>query len=217
MLAALWQVSRVYIARGSVLLLTICGWSEALAEEVLRASRPYRDGPLTKADFAGTRPRGAATAAWSEFDYQWKYDYRFEVKNGVHVVRLTALDIWAEFRRDKSWNRRPEDMLLLDHEQGHFDLAQVMALQALLKLSPHDPTNTSIVARDVKLDEATRKLENLINAAMQPFILEAKQAHIDYDKGTDSGGRAAEQALARKAQRERLQELSVEVERLLAK
>ena len=185
-----------------------------LAEEPAVSKRAYRDGPLMAADFAAARPADAQTVALSELEYEWKYQYRHELRGATRVVTLTEVEVWAAIRRDKSWNLRPRDALILDHEQGHFDIAQTFALQAQAKLLADRGTVAVLQARGANLNEAVKRLEAELAKALQTLLDPAQQVHRDYDKATDRGDDASAQAIARKAQRAALQAITEKLETL---
>jgi hypothetical protein len=198
---ALWLVCLASLARG--------------AEEHERAPRKHRDGPLTAADFQARPDPGSAFTALSDASLDYAYQFRSEARNGQRVARLTSIDVWASFARDKSWNRRPGDPLLLDHEQGHFDLTEIHAraarnhVQALL--ARRDP---SLAARGASDADAQAKLEQALRAILDRFVADAKEANIAYDKATENGRNAAAQAEERRRHKARLEEQAEEWERL---
>ncbi len=196
-----------------LLLAAMCG--NARAREPVPSLRPYADGPLTAADFAGERPADAQTAAWSEFEYKWKHAYRLETNGTSRVATLTDIDIWASVRRDKSWNLRPRSAILLDHEQGHFDIAQTQALRARLQLLKDLGKVGVPQGRGRNTDEALQALDVALAKTLTELLDPAKKAHADYDEVTKRGDLAPEQALSRKVQRAALQAIIEELEQQL--
>src|SRR5688500_3287238 len=103
----------------------------AVAQEAkVPLRRPYSAGPLTAADFRAEPDLSQPYAAWTSVEMQFRFAYRYRTQNKQTVVTLTEVDVWSEVERDKSWNRRPRDPVLLDHEQGHFDITHAHALEA---------------------------------------------------------------------------------------
>jgi hypothetical protein len=181
------------------------------------SERAYHDGPLTAADFQGKRPADAKTMAWTELDYQFRYRYRSEPRGSGRVATLTEIDIWTVLRREQSWNIRPKDAALLDHEQGHFDLAQTHALEALLQLRRSFNTADVLRARGTTDKDAAKKLETQIDAALEAFVAASKESNRQYDTETGSGTNFRAQAEARQVHRARLKELHEELKKLEVK
>lgn len=84
--------------------------------------------PLTWDDFDGPVPRGAdeARVASTTSSIAWSYEYEIRWSGEKCDFSIVRLDSVARFHRDSSWVRRghrtPE---VLEHEQGHFDIAQL--------------------------------------------------------------------------------------------
>src|SRR5690349_7971199 len=117
--------------RVCALLLLAFLFATAYADEPKEAAhRRYHDGPLTAEDFQAEPDEAKAWAAWTSADILYRYSYRYREQNKQVMVTLTEIEVFAVLERDKSWTRRPSDPLHLDHEQGHFDITHLHALQA---------------------------------------------------------------------------------------
>jgi hypothetical protein len=187
----------------------------AAADEKPPLPRKHSDGPLTAADFQAKPDPRSRFAAWTEIDFDYSYKYRFERNNGRVVMRLIEVDVWSRLQRERSWTRRPRDPLVLDHEQGHFDLMETFAqaariqLQTLIKAS-----SPQIVAAAPTEAEARDALREKLRAQLQPFTTEGRTANETYDRETENGTDVAAQAAARQQQRARLEELAAQWDKL---
>jgi hypothetical protein len=177
--------------------------------------RKYSDGPLTSEDFQAKPDPRSRFAAWSEIEFDFSLEYRFERKRGRVVMRLVECDVWAHLVRDKSWTRRPRDPLLLDHEQGHFDLAECHALAARIKIAGMIKTTAPALSVEADSEQAARTaLEDALRELTKPFLTESRAANEKYDRETTNGTDAEAQANHRRQQRERLETLTKEWETL---
>lgn len=181
------------------------------------AERRHDGGPLTADDFRGTRPDDATTDAWTEADLRYHFNYRYFTDRGVTTATLAEIEVWAVILTEKSWNRRPKNALLLDHEQGHFDLMQIYALKGQLRLQRNLGDVKALRGKGKNSVEAGRDLEKSIVAVLEEIIAEARAVNIEYDKETSRGTNVRAQANARKAHREQMLEVLTEIEKLSAK
>src|SRR5687767_8495044 len=95
--------------------------------------RRYEEGPLAQDDFGDVPafvPAGASARTATELLYNFRYKYRSTSRSTT--ITLSSIEIDAYIRRDQSWNLNPENKALLDHEQGHADIAQIECLKARL-------------------------------------------------------------------------------------
>jgi hypothetical protein len=169
---------------------------------------------LSADDFLGKPPDGSPLGAWSEFEYELDFQYNLHARGAARTATLSGVEIVIVVRRDKSWNRRPQDALLLDHEQGHFDIMQIHALEAQVKLTRDLKTADVLQAVGGSRAQAAQRLRAQIAVAIEPFFNAAQEAHLVYDKNTSRGADARAQAESRRQQRERLAELQAELARV---
>ena len=100
------------------MLVLLCAAAAGLAQEAIVWSLERR---LLREDFNGRVPANAATASmsWIHIETEW------ECKDGTLMAMARAT-----FDPSRSWFRRTQnpmelDMQLLEHEQIHFDIAEV--------------------------------------------------------------------------------------------
>lgn len=176
-------------------------------------NRRHSAGPLTAADFLGTapdpqeRPRRILALTTTEV----KYEFQFSLfkKGGGLLARVESIEVFAVVLRTQSWNARPDDKLLLDHEQGHFDITQIHALRAqaeLTRLIEDGP----LEATGKKESEVREAIDRKIRKLLAPFNEASTQANQEYDSVTLHGTLPERQAEARKEQQELLKKWKVE-------
>ena len=201
--------------------LLICGllWlgpALALAQEAAAEKfRSHRAGPLTADDFQAKPDPKSSYIAWTETSLQFHFKYRSETKNGQRVVTLTDIDVWAVLTCDKSWNLRPTDPLLMDHEQGHFDLTEVQARLARNQLRRLMKRRDALTfAKAPREAEAVAKLKAAIAKFMEAYTEACQANHQAYDEATRNGREDTAQANERRQQQAQLEALAREWELL---
>lgn len=184
----------------------------ASADDKPPADREYRQGPLTKDDFRAKADPQSPYLARTETDYRYRYAYRYSVQRGETIVTLTEIELWAILKADESWNRRPDDEALLDHEQGHFDITQLAALEAQAVIQQRIDKGPKVQVKAITQTEAVKRLEDQIKALVKPYVEDSLAAQREYDKATAHGTDAAAQADARRDHQRRLSAFAAPVE-----
>jgi hypothetical protein len=100
---------------------------------------------------------------------------------------LDSITITACIRRDQSWNRYPENERLLDHEQGHADIAQIHCLQARLAFRKLLAKRQAPSATASTPSEAVASLERAIRKEIATFEKAARDSDAQYDRETANG------------------------------
>jgi len=170
------------------------------------ALRPYGNGPLTAADYRCPPPNpvpqknGVALAAMTFTSTHYNIRYRWkEVKPGKVEARLTSFDVTADVDRRQSWNMRPTDDRLLDHEQGHFDVTELWARRIQKKFNDLMATG-AIVGHGTDEATAVADLDQQVDARVHDFLdLEHKEQE-QYDITTHHGTYHKSQADERQKQ-----------------
>jgi uncharacterized protein DUF922 len=214
---ALRRIWRIVLVVGSIMAAAVPVGSPADDAQKTPAAEPalrkYAEGPLGPADFRGTPPdplpinNDVRLLCMTYTQIRYTTRNRWEEKSpGNFVAHLTRCDCFAVVERPKSWNTRPSDLRLLDHEQGHFDISEIHARLGQQKLDQllsgpgllgHGRDETSAVA---DLDQKVRDLMKEI------FDTESNE-QLQYDRLTRHGRDPTAQAEQRRLQRERLKEL----------
>jgi hypothetical protein len=176
------------------------------------APREYSAGPLTKDDFQAKVPEaahsagGAALRAFISGGVYHRYRYRYTTASGQVRLMPTEIRVFAAVDREKSWNATPGDAELLDHEQGHFDLAAVYAakLQAeLLGLMTRGDLTFTAKTEAAGRQALDDRLKKLLNSTLDELRAEDQR----YDRETRHGNDRTEQAKHRAHHRRLLSEL----------
>ena len=178
------------------------------------AARRYDAGPLTAADFQAPIPNPLPDLgrfkqfglADTDIHFEMKYHYR-ETADGVEA-KLTDIDLYAIFITGKSWLARKNDPAALDHEQGHFDITQMYALQTKHHLLQQLEEGKTLVGQGESVNEAVKDLDAQVHKLLKPTYDRAAVAQQQYDRDTQHGVHASNQAAVRKRQIELLQELN---------
>jgi hypothetical protein len=189
---------------------SIAIWLATMSVAVAAAddNRKYEEGPLTAADFRAEPqdiPAAAAKTA-TQLGHDFRYRYKSTARNTT--VTLESITIEAYIRRNRSWNRKPDDKALLDHEQGHADIAQIHCLQARLAFRKlQRGPGLSVTASSLK--EATAALERELDKLMAVYEQAACDADAEYDRETRNG-LGGKQAEWRRVQRETIEQLEAQ-------
>lgn len=176
--------------------------------------RTYAQGPLTGADFLAEVPQGNTVPvgglralAYASTEMLFDYRYRVMAQNGVWTARLSEIRVVAVLWREKSWNRHPDDRKLMDHEQGHFDLAQMWALRGQKELSDA-LRRGDLQGQGESPQAAVKAFETALDRRVQKFRDALTAADRSYDQLTRYGTLAEQQAAHRKSQMEAIQQLA---------
>ena len=174
--------------------------------------RRYDQGPLKYSEFRqnskDSMPGHAQTIA------QVMYQYKTFIKQTARdrfEVRLTSLETYSVFLRSQSWWNHPESEELLDHEQGHFDIAEISARRLELSFretlkngKPIRGTGKSKRAANYDLEQ---KLQKVFDLANEQSLDENRQ----YDQQTRHGARHGQQSEFRRIQKLTLEKLAKEL------
>lgn len=176
--------------------------------------RPYKDGPLTAADFRSPPPNplpeknGVSLSAmtYTSLHYDTRYQWQ-EIRPGRIQARLTSFEIMAQVDRRQSWTIRPDDDRLLDHEQGHFDVAEIWS-RRIQKSFDSLISGQSLVGHGHDSDQAVADLNHQVDSRVQELLDQEQKAQDQYDAQTHHGLSHGAQAKARDAQVAALREKS---------
>ena len=191
---------------------------EAQADDV-PAQRRYDAGPLTKDDFQAAAPQPLPSLgrfkqlAFADTDIRYQMEYRYRnLPDGVEAT-LKDIDIFAIFLTDKSWLASAEAKTI-DHEQGHFDISQMYALDAKLQMQTRLSEGKTLIAQGETRDEAVQALHEKVGEFLKPLYERVATAQKEYDRDTNHGTRSIPQAAHRKQQLELLTELIADLKKL---
>lgn len=170
------------------------------------ALRPYRNGPLTAADFRCPPPNPVPqkngvplqSMTYTSLHYSIRYRWR-EVKPKNVEARLTSFEAVAEVDRRQSWTTRPTDERLLDHEQGHFDVTELWARRLQKKFNELIAAGT-IVGHGEDSATAIADLNGRVDARVQDYLDAEHKQQDQYDITTHHGTYHRSQADERQKQ-----------------
>jgi hypothetical protein len=175
--------------------------------------RPYDAGPLTADDFRGTPDPAEKLVARTVTAMRYKYEYSYVEVNRRVTVSLTSIELTAYICRDQSWNRFPKNVMLLDHEQGHADNAQIHTLEARIAFARDIGSRQGVKSSAGTLEGARAGLEKRIKERMADMEKRVRESDANYDRDTKNGT-AGTQAEWRRVQQETLARLEAEWEKL---
>jgi hypothetical protein len=174
--------------------------------------RKYADGPLAPADFRAAVPEpqpvkdGVKLRAMTDVEIQYTTRYRWEgTAQGEASAWLTRFDCEAVLKRDKCWNKEPDDLRLLDHEQGHFDIAEINARRAKKRFEELI-ADKELIGHGADERSAVADLDKRVHDEMQKVFDREQAEQIEYDRATRHGRDFAAQAERRTAIRDLLKE-----------
>jgi hypothetical protein len=184
--------------------------SEKKADDSPATLRNYADGPLTAADFQGTPPAAAPvkdniTMVANTMSVV-RYTYRLRTnseRDGSWTAQLIHFDCFSAIEPAKCWNAVPESPRVLDHEQGHFDLAEIFARRLQRRFD--DLMAGKNASWRGRTDRAAREaLEKEIKKVADDAYAALAEAQAAYDKETRHGTRPRAQREHRRSQRQAL-------------
>ena len=202
---------------GSLLLLSFTGVMTACLGESKNVDpegqhRRYADGPLQIGDFQAKPPRYSGSFAYTAVRVLFRYRYRSQSQNGQTTVQVNSINVFSVFVRDRSWCTPLADKRLLDHEQGHFDIAEACARRAQLKFNAMFDRDGPLTAIGQTESDAARRLSRKIEQLIRPVNDDAILAHQEYDRTTHHGNRFRIQAEQRRVQMATLNRLAKQLE-----
>jgi hypothetical protein len=175
--------------------------------------RRYADGPLGPADFRAAVPDpqpvkdGVKLRAMTDVEIRYMTRYRWdEPTPGKVSARLTRFDCFAQLLPDKCWIKEPDELRLLDHEQGHFDITEINARRAQ-KSFDKLIADQGLVGYGSDERSAVADLDKKVHDEMQKVFDRERDEQIEYDRATNHGRDFATQAKRHAAIRELLKDI----------
>ncbi len=178
-------------------------------EDQVPRFRRYSTGALTAKDYQAPVPEDRGELdAYTTTDLRFEFEYR--TYRSARRVRAwtTTIDVYAVVDRSKSWNQKPNDQRLLDHEQGHFALAHIAALRA----QHHFATSGRVSGVASGEEQAVANLQQDLERQVKRFMDELRDENHRYDECTQRGLNRAEQEKHRRNQREQIAALSARLQ-----
>jgi hypothetical protein len=178
----------------------------------LSTGRAYAVGPLEPKDFAGRPPEktpvnlGIEMVANTECQVHYSYQSSLAQRGETWTARIVKFESEAVIVPEKCWITTPDSRRVLDHEQGHFDLAEIAARRAQKHFDGliGDPTST-LSAGDKRAVQ--RALDSRIKKTMKEVYDSLETAQKTYDEETRHGTALVPQLRHRRWQRAELEKL----------
>ncbi len=172
--------------------------------------RKYAEGPLIAADFQGSPPEPSPVKDNIKMVANTmcvvRYSYRLRThsqRDGTWTAELVSFDCFSAVDPAKCWNLVPESSRVLDHEQGHFDVAEIFARRMQQRFDElMAGKNASTNGRTERTARET--LEKEIKRVTEEAYTELAKVQATYDKETAHGTRPRAQREHRHWQRQEL-------------
>ena len=142
---------------------------------------------------------------YARLNYSYSYEQRTIGQNCV--IKCTNIVCCGEQLPDRSWMREEAPRDLIDHEQGHFDIAELIAKKAQMRLR-YLVRKEKLFGKAATAKEAEAELVKRLRIHLGPFDRELAIQNDAYDRQTEHGRNVKEQRAARREQKRQLRELS---------
>lgn len=172
------------------------------------APRKYKNGPLRVEEFLGTPDFRSPGDAFTASNVQYSFRYQVKQERGRYRASLTSFDAFAVFLKKQSWWRPETASEILDHEQGHFDIAEIAARKLQYAIQKVLNSGKGFEAMDQTPEKAAEKLKKNLESVIQAANQQAELANREYDSMTKHGLRFGSQAEFRRVQKASLQKLA---------
>ncbi len=169
--------------------------------------RKHSDGPLKREHFKANVPLNSTLDAVVYTRLHYGYKFRTTANDDAFVLTCTTVVCCGEQLPDRSWMRESADTKLLDHEQGHLDLAELIARKAETRLR-YLVRKGKLKSTGATVEEAEKALIRTIRAQLMPFDREIASVNDEYDRITAHGRDEEAQKAERRKQRKSMRSLS---------
>ena len=209
-----WHVATGLSKRHLVIAVLVCMNLTANARETSspESHRPFNLGPLTVQDFQKSPPEVSHGKAYTQTRVMFTYEYGLQKSgNNVYEASLTKLQTYSVFLPRESWWNHPSSAWLLDHEQGHFDIAEITSRRVQLTFNRLFKSRKTVTAKGRTAALAKKALVEKLNEVMVVANKQALQENEEYDRRTAHGMKRREQLEHRRIQKLTLQRLAAEL------
>ena len=220
-------IMRTYSYFGAALFLSLASiagappaWGQIPGQATAGGAKPdrkYADGPLTEADFRGHPPTDGKQPfqAFLFLDISWSSQYRSAGRGRTVTAFLTQFEATAATNPSTSWNRWGKKNLdLIDHEQGHFDIAQAHALRLEIKLRKLLAAKKPPAGTGETEAVAVSALNELLDRECTAAKAVSDEENVEYDRVTRHGTNLEKQRELRRVHQETLKKLAAELGRM---
>lgn len=125
--------------------------------------------------------------AYSHTELRYRFESQTRRRGSRYTADLMSISVHALFDRSQSWNAQPGDLRLLDHHQGHFDLAEIAAREAERQLRLLTRPPQRLIGRGMSEPEAVRDLDRQIQEHLAGHAESLKRDLEYFDQVTRYG------------------------------
>lgn len=193
--------NRCQICHCQVLLLVILNSVCVAAPEKRKKERTYASGPLATNEFKGAVGEYDQSKANTATRVNYKYKFAYRRVGRSYVVTVTSFDVYAVFLPDESWFGSRASADLLDHEQGHFDIAEIVVRKTKLAFATAKQSGKGLSATGDSRRSAQDAVTKQIAEICAQVDKQIDSANQDYDRTTRHGMREVEQYEKRRIQK----------------
>lgn len=162
--------------------------------------RRYEEGPLRRDEFRGSVDAKSPADAATLTRVMIQYTFNARSIDGRVESQITSIKVFSVFLPSASWWRPDAGDELLDHEQGHFDVAEIAARKLQLAVRRRLAANSTIIGVGTDRTSADKNLAEKIRKLMQASNAQAVQENKEYDRATRHGNRLRAQRDWRRVQ-----------------
>ena len=176
--------------------------------------RRYEQGPLKIDEFRGKTVDGSDMSAYTATRIRYRFDYSVHRRQGSAVATLSSLDVFTTFEPNDSWWSPNTPTFVLDHEQGHFDVAEINARRLRLAIEKSRVAGKEISATGHSISDATKSLSTSVEKIVRAVDRQNDQDNVDYDRRTRHGINRRIQREQRRIQQMTLQQLRKQLDEI---
>lgn len=181
--------------------LLLPGCEVLLAAEPKSKERAYSLGPLKAEEFKGQVEPDSKDRANTATRVSYQFQLGFYQVGSQATVTVKSLTLETVFLPDDSWYGPNAPAGLLDHEQGHFDIAEIHARRAALEWERDRRAGKLLSATGNTRQAAQQAVMDKLNELRQTIDARIAQENTEYDRLTRHGLSSADQSEIRKIQK----------------
>ncbi|QDV24499.1 DUF922 domain-containing protein [Aureliella helgolandensis] len=188
-----------------------CCWGVAVGKEPAALERPYELGPLTISEFIGRVEPGSTAQANTATRVRSKFRYSIR-RSGRHFeAKITSITLFTVFLPQDSWWASHASTALLDHEQGHFDIAEINVRKAQLAIAQSKSNGKSMMVTKNSKQEASAAVVAMLDEQLQQVDSQIAADNLEYDRDTRHGLSSPKQSELRRIHQLTLEHLAEEL------
>ncbi len=176
--------------------------------------REYSLGPLKIDEFRGEVEAQNNTTAHTATRVRYQFEFAFSQFGQQVTVIVKSIELRVVFLPEESWFGPDATPELLDHEQGHFDVAEINARRAELAIEKAKLAGRMISATGNSRQAAHQAIMEKLNEIGEQVDKQIADENVEYDRSTRHGFKYSEQSELRKIQKLTLEALGEELGQL---